>query len=96
MYKIQLFGINPEDIEPILQLQAGQGGFQDLLSKINGQYSEQTQVLSLYQEDIERLYRYTEKYGSGGFQNRIKPLLEKINHIIKDLIQYQREFNDCE
>ena len=92
LYKLELFEIGAEDIEPIMQEPAGQGGFQDLLIKLSTQYSEQRQVLSLYQDDIERLYRYTENYGSGGFQNRIRPLLEKINQVIEDLMQYQREF----
>lgn len=89
MYKLELFEIGPEDLESVLQEQAGQGGFQVLLDKIKKQYSEQEKTLILYQQDIERLYRYTGDYGCGGFQNRISPLLNKIDLVIKDLMQYR-------
>ncbi len=85
MYKIVIYGIKLEDIQPILEEQTGQGGFQTLLRKMKDQYSEQREEFYLDREDIERLYRYAYEYGRGGFQDRIQVLLEKLNMIKEDL-----------
>lgn len=87
MYKIVIYGIKLEDIQPILEEQTGQGGFQTLLRKMKDQYSEQREEFYLDREDIERLYRYAYEYGRGGFQDRIQVLLEKLNVIKEDLIK---------
>ena len=57
MYRIVIYGIKLEDIQPILEEQTGQGGFQTLLRKMKDQYSEQREEFYLDREDIERLYR---------------------------------------
>lgn len=87
MYRIVISDVRLEDIQPILEEQVGQGGFQALLRKIKTQYSERRAELQLDKEDIERLYRYAKKYGRGGFQDRIQPLLEKLNIIKMDLLR---------
>jgi hypothetical protein len=46
----------------------GRGGFQTLLRKLAGQLNGNQ--LSLDEQDIERLIRYTIAYGPGGFQER--------------------------
>jgi hypothetical protein len=53
----------------------GQGGFQDLLRKLQGQLSADGSVLTVTDEDIERIGRY-KKYEPGGFEERLAPLLE--------------------
>ena len=83
MYRLTIYGIRPQDIEPVLQRQVGQGGFQSLMLKLQAQYSEQREELVLEQSDIERLHRYASGYGRGGFQDRMQILLDKLN-IIKD------------
>lgn len=88
MYRIVIYGIRPEDIKPILKEQAGRGGFQTLIRKIKGQYSEQREELHLDKGDIERLYRYAMGYGEGGFQDRIQVLLKRLNSIKDDLIEF--------
>lgn len=85
MYRIIIYGIKPEDVQPILEEQVGQGGFQTLLRKIRGQYSEQKEELCLYQDDIERIYRYAYEYGRGGFQDRIQKVIERLNMVRGDL-----------
>ena len=87
MYRIVIYGIKLEDIQPILEEQAGQGGFQTLLRKMKKQYSAQHETLFLDKEDIERLYRYAHEYGRGGFQDRIQVLLVRFNMIKEDLIK---------
>lgn len=87
MYRIVIYGIKLEDIQPILEEQTGQGGFQTLLRKMKDQYSEQREEFFLDKDDIERLYRYAYEYGRGGFQDRIQVLLEKLNMIKEDLIK---------
>lgn len=88
MYKITICGIRPKDIHSILKAQVGQGGFQTLLRKIKGQYSEQREELKLDRVDIERLFRYAKDYGGGGFQDRILVLIDKLNIIKDDLLKF--------
>lgn len=85
MYRITIYGIKPEDIQPVLEKQIGEGGFQVLLRRMKNQYSEQSRELYLDKKDIECLYRYAHQYGSGGFQNKIQILLEKIKMVNEDL-----------
>ncbi len=53
----------------------GAGGFQDLLRKLQGQLSPDGSVVTVTEEDIERIIRY-ESYKPGGFEERLGPLLE--------------------
>jgi hypothetical protein len=52
----------------------GQGGFQDLLRKLQRQRSIDGSVLTLSDEDLERIERY-KSYEPGGFEERLEPLL---------------------
>lgn len=53
----------------------GQGGFQDLLRKLQGQLNVDSSVLAVTDEDIERIVRY-KTYEPGGFEERLAPVLE--------------------
>ncbi len=84
-----MYGVKTEDIEPILQEQHGQGGFQDFLTKIKNQYVAETEKLSLERDDIEKLYRYAYIYGEGGFQRRMSVLFDKIDIICEELLRWK-------
>jgi len=50
----------------------GKGGFQVLLRKLAGKVGADSAV-DLEADDVEKLLRYSFKYGPGGFQDRAKP-----------------------
>ena len=56
----------------------GQGGFQDLLRRIQGGIDHATNVLDVSDADAERLVRYSFEYGAGGFQGRTEPTARRV------------------
>lgn len=57
----------------------GEGGFQDLLRKLQAQMSPDGSVLNVTDEDIARIQRY-KSYEPGGFEDRLTPLLELLQN----------------
>lgn len=57
-----------------------QGGFQNLLRRLQGDLKRQGAgfLLGIKREDAERLVRYSANYGGGGWQGRIRPVVEKV------------------
>ena len=52
----------------------GRGGFQSLLRRIAGGIDHATGVIEISEADAERVVRYSDKYGDGGFQGRLGSL----------------------
>ena len=50
---------------------AGDGGFQGLLVKLQGQIDPRTNELRLNDTDVQRIRRYSVQYGDGGWQGRL-------------------------
>lgn len=67
--KIQL---TPEEIEILRRPVNGEGGFQGLLRGLQGNLDRRTGVLTVTQEQFDRIIRYTSKYGWGGFEGRLE------------------------
>lgn len=93
LYKINIKNLSPEDIKPILKEVSGQGGFQDLIRKLQSQYSSEDHSIFLESEDINKMIRYLHKYGQGGFQDRIKKLIEIIKRINDNLNDLLKSYN---
>jgi len=68
--------LTPDERECILRPVHGRGGMQSLLRRL--QENLRGHDLSLTPEDCERVVRYANTYGQGGFQNRLKPLAADI------------------
>lgn len=93
MYKIYIKNLSPEDIEPILKEVSGRGGFQGLIRKLQRQYSSEDRSIFLESDDIDRMIRYSHEYGQGGFQDRIKKLIERIKLINDNLNELLKSYN---
>lgn len=59
----------------------GQGGFQQLLRKLQSQLVGC--VLTLDASDAERLERYSSAYGLGGFQDRTSPSSAEVQQVLE-------------
>jgi len=57
----------------IMKPVSGEGGYQDLMRKVQRNLTDGT--LHLDAEDLEKIPRYAEEYGQGGFEERLSPLL---------------------
>ena len=47
------------------------GGFQSLMVKLQRQLDGQSNEISLYEDDLEKIPRYAFDYKNGGWQNRL-------------------------
>lgn len=70
-YRIQLSDDDLSDLKKQDPSTASDGGFQGLLVKLQGQVEPETNELSLNDADVERIRRYSEQYGDGGWQGRL-------------------------
>ena len=57
----------------------GNGGHQNLMKKLQDQYDCGNGVLKYDDSDLEKLMRYSSKYGKGGFQDRFRVILACID-----------------
>lgn len=74
--------LNKDELAQLQKPLRGSGGFQSLLSRIQNQIVEETLVLGVH--DAERLVHYATSYGSGGWQQRLNRVVEKINKQLKE------------
>ena len=58
----------------------GEGGHQSLLRKL--QSNLDGRILRLNQDDCERLHRYATQYGQGGFQGRLRSIVEAVGRFL--------------
>ena len=72
--KIQL---SPTDVKRFTRPIRGRGGFQTFLRKIAKQLSGSGE-LTISNADLEKMVRYSFKYGQGGFQARTRKTASKI------------------
>lgn len=69
--------LKPDDLDALMRPVRGRGGFQSLLRRI--QRCVIGNELTLPSELVERIRRYVKKYGRGGFQYRLAPLLDELD-----------------
>lgn len=85
MYRIILTDITEEILEPLLREVNGSGGFQSLLRRLQRAYDPIAKTYTLSSSDIEDICRYSTRYKQGGFQDRLRPIMERVNIIQHDL-----------
>ena len=64
--------LTPAEVRKYQKPVRGRGGFQALLRRIV-RCMEPTGAVNVSDADLEKLVRYSFKYGQGGFQDRTKP-----------------------
>lgn len=69
--------LDPDEVVEIRRPVNGQGGMQDLLRELQGRLTS-IGTIQISAEEIERIKRYAGSYGEGGFQNRLRLILEKL------------------
>lgn len=63
--------LSPSELASLLRPIVGDGGFQTLLRKLQGQVDRASGILRVSSSDHEKMIRYKREYGLGGFQDRI-------------------------
>lgn len=77
MYPFRI-ALDPEILEKLGREVHGEGGFQSLLRLLRSSLHDQSLEITS-QEVAERILRAVDKYGEGGFQERIRPIADQIS-----------------
>jgi hypothetical protein len=72
--------LTAEEADKIRMKVIGFGGLQDLLRALQKQLDDGN-VLSVTPSQIERILRYSQSYGSGGFQGRLQGVLVELKRL---------------
>lgn len=75
--------LGPEALTALRRPVNGEGGFQNLLRALQHQLAKNE--LTLTPELIERIARYVERYGHGGFQGRLDAVLVELKQLAQVL-----------
>ncbi len=67
--------LTPDQLEYLQRPLRGQGGFQSLLARL--QHNLNGNVLTLTRADCEQVVRYATEYGEGGFQTRLRTVIQE-------------------
>jgi hypothetical protein len=76
--------LSPEALDAPRRPVAGSGGFQSLLRTLQRGVSDE-KVLVLTPELDERIARYVQSYGGGGFQGRLDAVLAELTALARTL-----------
>ncbi|GHV22856.1 hypothetical protein AGMMS49959_14440 [Planctomycetales bacterium] len=74
---MQTLVLNADEESSLLQVPAGNGGFQSLIKKLQKQFDPQTKELILQDCDLEKIPRYAFDHKGGGWQSRLKMIFER-------------------
>ena len=75
-----VIGLTTEETEKLVRPVNGQGGFQNLLRRIQGQLNANYQLV-LTLDDIRQINRYRSRYGGGGFQGRLDAVISALGRL---------------
>ena len=67
--------LTPDQLEYLQRRLRGQGGFQSLLARL--QHNLNGSLLTLTRADCEQVVRYAMEYGEGGFQARLRTVIQE-------------------
>ena len=66
--------LTPDQVYFLNRRLGGQGGYQSLLARL--QSNMNGNLLRLTQDDCEKMVRYATQYGQGGFQERLRSIVQ--------------------
>ena len=69
--------LTPAEARKLLHPVRGQGGWQDFIRTLQNRLTKENE-LTLSESEIERVRRYVEDYGAGGWQNRLAGILNAL------------------
>jgi len=76
--------LGPAALRALRRPVVGQGGFQSLLRRIQRELGDGSDLL-LTVGTIERMARYVERYSEGGFQGRLRYILDELRTLAEAL-----------
>jgi hypothetical protein len=80
MFKADL---TQQEAEALMRPVMGQGGFQSLLRGLQKSFDKNCGVVTLDGDQIEKINRYTQEYGAGGFEDRLDGVRRNLPKLLK-------------
>lgn len=75
--------LNEHESEALMRKVNGEGGFQSLLRALQRGFDRRSGTLTVTAEQIERINRYTQQYGAGGFEDRLDGVRRNLPKLLK-------------
>lgn len=70
--------LSGEEMRLLRKPVVGSGGHQSLLRKLQSNLDSVTAIMTIGQEEIQRIVKYRKQYGRGGFQDRLRTMAEAL------------------
>lgn len=79
--------LTPEDFDVLMKPIEGQGGFQNVLSRVQSWADPDTRRVYIPVSELESIVRHVMKYGEGGFQDRLRPIVEEVKALVDSVLR---------
>ncbi len=79
--------LTPVDFEALMKPIEGQGGFQNVLSRLQSWADADTRRVYIPVSELESIVRYAMKYGEGGFQDRLRPIVDEVKALVESILR---------
>ena len=63
--------LKPAEASALMRPVNGQGGFQSLLRALQKQFDRASSTVTITDDQVEKINRYSKDYGAGGFEDRL-------------------------
>ena len=75
--------LRPEEAAALMRPVIGQGGFQSLLRSLQKAFNSKTHAVTLTDDQVEKINRYTSEYGAGGFEDRLDGIRRNVPNVLR-------------
>ena len=75
--------LNEQEAAALMRKVNGQGGFQTLLRSLQKGFDRRTRTVTLDGDQVEKIKRYTQQYGAGGFEDRLDGIRRNLPRLLK-------------
>jgi hypothetical protein len=65
------------EVQTLMQHVEGQGGWQSLFRRLQNGYDPKTGIITVSDDDVDRLRGYCNEYGDGGWQGRLRQIFRR-------------------
>ncbi len=79
--------LSPEDFGALMKPIQGQGGFQNVLGRLQAWADPVTRRVYIPVDELESIVRYVMKYGEGGFQDRLRPIADEVKALVDSVLR---------
>lgn len=79
--------LNPEEFDALMKPIQGQGGFQNVLGRLQSWADPGTRRVYILVSELEPIVRHATKYGEGGFQDRLRPIADEVKALVDSVLR---------